>query len=199
MANFYSDLFAPRGSASQIVQTGILPRRRFKSPSGISRVSMHSTRGYFDFRDSRNPVLAASDELRLMSVKSSDRIYELNLWVTNTGYGDWSGTFTADVGLFLQGQNHDGLAITPTFFASGVDIAGGAPHRRTDLFVESNVLQDGYRGWPFWEIMTDTLVAFNDVNDPITEFDIVLTVATGPPTGIQGAILVEMIFAPSGT
>ena len=76
---------------------------------------------------------------------------------------------------------------------------GGAPHDRTDLLIEANVLQTGYRGWLLWQIMTDTLVAFqNDTNDPLTEFDLVATVDSGTPTGTQGALLVEMLFAPPG-
>ncbi len=200
MANFFSDLYAPRGSATQVVTTGVLPNRRFKAAPGISRVPMHSTRGYFDFRSSSNPVLTTGDELRLMKMRSGDRIYELNLWVSNTGYGDWAGSLVMDFGLAEQGPKHDGPVLERSFFASDIDIVGGAPHNRTDLLVEANVLQTGYRGWLLWEIMADTIIAFqDDVNDPVTNFDLVATVDSGTPTGTQGSILVEMIFQPAGT
>ncbi len=198
MADFYSDQFAPRGSATAIVHTGTLPNRRFKMPPGISRVPIYSTRGYFDFADSRNPTLAANDLLRILPMKSSDRIYELNLWVSGAGGGGWSGTFTFDLGLYQQGQNHDGEVVTPNMFATGVDVVGGAPHRRTDLLIESTAVKDANRGWQLWEIMAEILTAFQNVtSDPGEEYDLVLEVATGPPIN-QGAILVEMIFSPAG-
>ena len=201
MTNFYSDQFAPRGSATQVVHAGLLPNRRFKVLPGISRVPIHATRGYFDFQSPDNPFIQASDELRFMSVKSSDRIYELNIWVTDRDYGDWAGVLSILIGLYEQGQNHDGPVVDGGFFATTIDIVGDAPLQREDEMMRGasvNVISEAQRGWQLWEMMNLTLPAFNDVHDPHTEYDIVGGVALGPPTGTQGAILLEMIFSPAG-
>ncbi len=200
MTEFYSDQFAPRPVHVVGLETTVptvLPNRRFKSLPGTSRVPIYSTRGYLDLTSLDNPFPVAGDVYRLLEVRSSDRIYELKLWVSQSGYGDWTGTLTADCGLYVQGQNHDGPLVTPSdLFASSLNI--GTEHLGTNVLTENNIFQEGHRGWQMWDLLRNELVEFNGLtHDPKITWDIGMEVQISTVSK-TGAILLEMIFSPAG-
>lgn len=200
MADYFSDNYVPRGESDlRLVPVATaLPRSRFKVPSGILRFQTHTTRALVDFTDPANPVLAAGDTIRLMTMKSSDRIVEFHFWTESGGYGVWNGTLTINVGVAFPGALHDGplYASGGALFAANVSCT--IQQNKKDMLTEGAQVRETMRGWALWEVMSQTLAAVTDTVDPKTEIDIVLTVNTGPTTGTGGGMVFEMIYVPSG-
>jgi len=200
MADYFSDNYVPRGESDlRLVPVATaLPRFRFKVPSGILRFQTHTSRAIVDFTDPANAAIAASDTIRLMTMKSSDRIVEFHMWTESVGYGSWSGTLTLNIGVAFPGALHDGplYASGSALFAAGIDCT--VQQNKLNILTEGNQIRETMRGWALWEVMSQTLAVVTDTVDPKTEIDIVATIATGPSTGTGGAIIFEMIYVPSG-
>jgi hypothetical protein len=196
MTTYYSDHFAARSSATVPPATE-LPRVRVKMPSGINRVPLTVSRAYMDFRHPQHALvpLQLSDTMRLMTFKSSDRIYEIHGWWVGTGIGSWSGTFTINLGLWNVGTEHDGTELDSELFASAVD--GENIATRLDLLTEAPGVSNIHRGLQLWEVLDATL-GTGYGTDPQLEFDLVAEVQGAPTSGTGGILLFEALFAPAG-
>ena len=130
--------------------------------------------------DISGTTLATTEQLRMLSMKSSDRLIEAYLTNTHTGTA-----LTFDVGLYEIGANHDGADKDKNLIAT---ITDGTVATRTALFAD--ILSDLDRGKTLWELLGES-------EDPQVLYDVVLTAVT--VTGVtEGSSLLEVEFLHGG-
>ena len=125
----------------------------------------------------------AADVIRLFTMKSADRIFEL--LVTSDGAGT---ALVCDLGLHRTGGPlHDGAVLDQDIFASL--LAVNAAIARVDEFVEAGTLEQEDRGKQIWEY--DGL---GFTSDPNIQVDVTMTVTTANTTAAN-EIIVEAYFS----
>ena len=176
MTTFYSDNYSSSTTATS-VEVGY----------------KHTSRADVTLRSCRFtvPTTAADDDvIRLITVKSSDRLWDLRL----STIAAITGVGTIDIGLHKSGYNHDGAVIDVDLFASDQDIV--ATIARTSVFKESVTLVDVDRGKTFWELATIGAASYTE--DPQESWDITATFDGSTVLTAEGVILVEADIAVVG-
>lgn len=178
MARAYSNHFHSTGISVLAGTTTYDPQLKIPAGIGGARLKVKTARATVG-----TAGMTSGDELRMMRMKSSDRILRIS-WASDGG----STTYAADVGLYLAGSNGDGAVVDADLFASALALASGGA--LTEFFAESTVLTDEDRGLMLWQLAdigAATLTA-----DPKVEYDIVLTsTATGTTAVEEVLLLVE--------
>ena len=127
--------------------------------------------------------MTSGDELRMMRMRSSDRIWKIS-WASNSG----STTYAANLGVYSVAAGGTGAVVDADLFASALALASGGG--LTECFVESGVLADEDRGLQLWELCA--VGAGSETADPMVDYDIVLTsTATGTDVVEEVLIVVE--------
>lgn len=126
----------------------------------------------------------ANDVWRLMTFKSSDRIFSLLVTVTGTG-----GAGAAHLGLYKAGANHDGAVIDTDLFASALSLINAIA--RVDQFKEAATLEDEDRGKTLWELADEGAGTYT--SDPMEEWDLTAEISTTTTTAAT-EVLVEVLY-----
>lgn len=128
-----------------------------------------------------------SDTVRMISLRSSDRLLELFLATDGA-----CGAGAVDVGIFLAGESHDGASDDPDLFASAMVVSTETD--LVDAFVESTTLDGVDRGRTMWEIVT-LGGGTNYTENPGINFDIVLTPTTSLTTTATELVMKAVYLA----
>jgi hypothetical protein len=164
MANYYSDHYTANGLQADSYDTQI-------------RVSAGIGHGRLRYKRAQaTPTNAGtSDQIRMMTFKSSDRLIEL--WISTDGNASGG---TIDLGMFLSGDNHDGASLGTNNVNSFMDAAAMTTiANRTEAFGETGAsaiavaTENNARGLTMWEIANFGDASYTE--DPMTSFDIVVT------------------------
>ena len=116
-------------------------------------------------------VLPVSEELRMGTFRSSDRLFDLRLSTSSAA----PSTGLVNIGLYKAGVEHDGVGIDADLFASVVAVT--TVLSRTDVLVESTTIASYRRGLHLWE-MADLAGGVTYETDPREDWDIVISVST---------------------
>lgn len=132
-------------------------------------------------------VAGIGDEVRMLTLKSSDRLYSLLFscdGVSTAGAGD--------IGIYLAGNNHDGAlphADCHDAFATALAMATGA--NRAEKFV-TGPFDEENMGLQMWELVN--IVASETYTvDPGVSFDITITMTTAQ-TAAMGIVQLEAFY-----
>lgn len=180
MATWFSDLLGRDGDG---LDDQLLPTTMQLNRVGLNHARMRKKIAFADLDDGTDNC-AAGDIVRMMTFKSGDRITDIRV----TTDGDWTGTNTCDLGLYLSGTNHDGAALDINLFQAAVDY--DTPLARADGFDEA-VLSDDDRGKALWELYA--IGAGSDTEDPMVEYDLAVTLLGEPTNG--GQITIEVDYS----
>lgn len=178
MTVWYSDHFGADGSNDI---TREVPKN--KIPVGLIHGRKYVKRAKFVGM----PLVTTPDIIRMMSFRSGDRLFKLELFAS----GGTAGAM--DVGLYLTGNANDGAVVDVDLFASAT--TGASTIDGTDMFDESTNLISTDRGKFLWEL-ADAGAATYSV-DPFVWFDVCLTVTTSFTTGDATLILIAEFTAGS--
>jgi hypothetical protein len=138
-------------------------------------------------------TLAATEVVRLFTLKSGDRILSLQLSNSTA----WAGTvLTVDVGLHKAGGHHDGPALDIDLFAAAQDLL--ATLGQADILVTGGgSVTNPDRGLALWEMAN--LGATSYASDPMEEWDVTMTFKTVTTVTAEGILLVECAYTSAGT
>lgn len=130
------------------------------------------------------PLLTAPDVIRLMTLKSSDRIRSIK--VSCDGGSDAAAV---NLGLYLTGANHDGAAVDADLFGSAVDLSSALD--QSELFDEA-ALSGVDRGKQLWELV-NVATASTYASDPQVDYDLCMVVTTAFTTA-DSEVVVEVEY-----
>lgn len=182
MARAYSNHFHSTGVSVLAGTTTYDPQ--LKIPAGLGGAIMK-------VKTARATVgtvgMTSGDELRMIRMKSSDRIFRLS-WASDGG----STTYAANLGLYLAGSNADGALVDADLFAAALALATGSV--LADVFAANNLADEdrGKQLWQLADIGAATLTA-----DPKVEYDIVLT-STATGTTVVETVLLMVEYTDEG-
>tara|TARA_R110002096_G_C14156362_1_gene684506 strand:- start:34 stop:540 length:507 start_codon:yes stop_codon:yes gene_type:complete len=111
-------------------------------------------------------LLQTTDTARMLTLKSTDRLYEL--WLCGNGAGSAGAT---DVGIYTAGELHAGAVVDQDFFGSA--IASPSTAAGADVFAEATAANTVLRGLPMWQIAgasSDPGGYYDIALDPTTHF-----------------------------
>jgi len=173
MGNMFSDHFNTSGTVRNGV--GVLAEAmpldsQHKASVYLSHARMrrsHATIG-------QGSDAAIGDQLRMLTLKSSDRLYSL-LFSSNAG----STAADADLGIYLRGSAHDGAlpaAACVDAFSTTAE-ATDTEHLRVEVFAGGDYAFDDDMGKQLWELVNVT-ASSTYTEDPGIDFDITFTVTT---------------------
>ena len=172
MATWYSDLIS--GDGSSVITLPDLPKI---NSAGVNhgRIRYKKARIVGLFLD--------TEQLRLMTFKSGDRLIEL--LVSSDGNGTGS---ECDLGLYLEGNAHDGAVVDSNLFADALSITG-ALARVDQIEGAGGALNIDDRGKTLWE-MLNAGGATSYTEDPHLSYDLVMlmsasSVTNGPDMAIE--------------
>lgn len=172
---FFSNHFHSTGAVAALADASISLDTQWRAPAGVAHPRLRRKQA----RVVVGTGATIGQQLRMMTFKSSDRIY--NMVVSANG-----GTAgAADIGAYRAGSNHDGAVLDADLFASALTIAGGVA--RVDNFAEAGTLGALQRGLRLWEQLVvggQTWTA-----DPMLEIDIVATITTAVTVSLLTLIL----------
>ena len=184
MADYFSDHYSATVGATSVDDP------RIKAAPGIAHAKIHYKRAVVTVPTT---VLAA-DVARFMTLKTSDRILDIQLTkvVTTT-----ATTWTADMGCYNSTLNHAGPVIDVDMFASAFNILQVL--NRSDQFAEAS-LEVEDRGKMLYQLADDTLGSAVYDNDPHEAWDLALTMVTvtGVPA-IPAEIIMEVRYTSAGS
>ena len=160
--DFLSDHYA---EPLAFIETGS-PRPGYKVPQEINGAYVHYRRAYANIA-----AVGGGDVVRMMQVRSSDRIHDVLLSAS-------VGSVLYDIGIWHVGGRHNGPAVGALLFADGISFGD-----RQEAFTQ-NSLVDEERGRPLWELLGLT-------SDPQLDYDLVLQRSFG--TG-QSTTMLEMFY-----
>lgn len=178
MARHYSDHFHATGVVSTLAGTLALDPSvkidagRAGAPRMIKRARVNI-----------GTAAQIGDEIRLCSLKSGARVYEVRL-VSDGG----ATAFTADLGLYKSGTNHDGAVIDADLFGSALVVSTAITYASSDQFIESTNLTDQDRGKYLWELAD--LGAGTYSSNPVEMWDIVLTPTVAATVAVTDLLLI---------
>lgn len=181
--NFFSDHFNNNATPGVTTLTGSLAFSRDRRPPaglGHSRVRKKIAR----MTVGTGAVIGS--ELRMMQIRSSDRIGEI--FVSSDG---GATAFAADLGLYKVGSSdaHDGAVIDAELFASALALSTAIA--RVDQFKEATTLDDEDRWKTAWELAAVGAASYTE--DPQEDWDIVLTVTTALTVALN-EVVVEITY-----
>ena len=114
--------------------------------------------------------LASGDIIRLLDLKSSDRLVKLYASMD----ANWGATTDFDIGLYLKGADNAGAVVDADLFAAAVDWSGEIA--RVDQFAVGD-LDDWDRGKQMWELVNAVTSSTYSV-DPGVVFTVALTASS---------------------
>lgn len=179
MSRAYSDHFDPTGVATLTGTTDFVEGQKVASGKKHSRLRVSIARATVG-----TAGMTQGDELRMMRMRSSDRLIRLNV---NSDGG--STNYAADIGLYLTGADGDGAVVDVDLFAAADAIASG--NAMEDMLGSANganTVTDEDRGKTLWEMAA--LGAASYTTDPKIDFDIVLTATTTGITVVNEVTLI---------
>lgn len=195
MANYYSNHFAPRSSASVPPPTSVA-NVRIKMETGINRVPLVGSRATLDFSGVALASIAIGDQWRLLTLKSSDRIWEISGWWDAGGALPWTGTLVNfELGLYAPGANHDGVLVDTNNYATAANLLVDAV--RLNLMTSAGTTDEDMRGLQIWETLNEAGVT-SYPRDPQLEYDLTATVTNTTGLSAAGRVVIETIFSPAG-
>jgi len=160
MTDFYSDHYSnDQGETGHF--TTLLTTHKNVSP-GKSHSRVRRKAAFLTVPSGQD--LGDNDVLRLMDLKSSDRLIELFFSMD----ANWGATTTFNVGLYLKGDANDGAVVDEDLFGSVIDWAGEIA--RVDYFDNAGTLDDWDRGKTLWELAA--IGAASYTVDPQTTFTV---------------------------
>lgn len=142
MTDFYSNHYSAEVGETGHFTTLSTPVR-FLSP-GIKHSRVRRTAAYLTVPAAQD--LDDDDVIRLLDLKSSDRLIELFFSMD----ANWGATTTFNVGLYKKGSANNGAVIDEDLFGSAIDWSGEIA--RVDYFDEAGTLDDWDRGKALWEL-----------------------------------------------
>lgn len=194
MTTFYSEHYAAESSASVAPATE-LPAVRTRHVPGIDRTPMYVSRVHVDFSAATTDP-DDGDMIRLLTLRSSDRLHSIwGFW----GNGEWvdgGGVMTGDLGLFHEGAAHDGAEIDDNMFATLLTVETAQDF--LDHMTEAGTVPATNRMARMWEIANLGLTTPTGyTEDPQVNFDIVFTFNTVTTITTLGHISYDVWFQPS--
>lgn len=108
-----------------------------------------------------------SDTVRLMTFKSSDRLFNL-FWTSD----DAGLTGDVNIGIALSGLRHNGDVVDDNLFSTVALDVNAAAIDRVDQFV-NGALGAEHRGLQMWELLA--IGGGTDTEDPQTQYDLIIT------------------------
>jgi len=176
MTRFYSDHFHATGVVSTLA--GTLPLdNSVKIDQGRGGSDLQIKRARFNV----GTAALIGDEIRLMTLMSSNRIYEV---LVSSDGGATAGI--ADLGVYFTGANHDGTVLDVDLFATALVL--DAAITRVDQFKESTTLNDRDRGKYLWELV-NIGVPSTFPKDPAQSMDLVFTVTTSFTVAVTDVVV----------
>ena len=188
MANMYSNHFNSGGSSGTgtpgvATLAGELPydsQRRI--PAGLGHSRLRTKVAWAQF----GTAAGAGDVIRMMSMKSGDRIAAIRLFTDGLCTDG-----TADLGVYLSGQQHDGAVIDADLFGAAHAIKTAASfdtvEEREAVFL-AGALSEIDRYKTLWELCAVGAASYTV--DPMVDMDICLTIVEAVT-----AALVKVIVA----
>lgn len=175
MANWYSDRIGSDGSADSS-----LPTIATISSVGIAGGRLRMTHASITVLDS-----AAADVLRMLRMKSSDRI-----WAVYYGTdGGFSASSSCELGIYTANSTYDGAVLDVDLFGAAIDVTSAV-----DVLTEAfslGALGGEDRMKTFWE-----LAAVGDQSytvDPKINFDLCMTL-NGEDDATSSTLTVDVIY-----
>lgn len=174
MANWFSN------HTTSGVDQNSLPTSPQFVPSGIGHSRARLKIATIDTSGS-NP--ASGDVYRMMSFKSSDRLFELR--VSNDGGHDV--VTSADVGLYTYNADHDGAVLDVDLFDAALDLTAAGDW---DEILTDGALSGVDRGKQLWEQYA--VGAGSDTSDPQVTYEIGIALTAEPTVG--GVIVMSALY-----
>ena len=180
MATYFSDHFSGVNPDTGVLDNAYLDKTKLP-PAGIGHGRIRYARAEITLN------AASTDEIRMMQLRSSDRIFQVYLTCTDSGSAGLVQT-----GLYKSGVSHDGPALDaniigtfdPTTARSHLDIwgTGSAP--------DSSYM----RGRTLWELVTlpGSGVAGEYTTNPAEDWDLILRFHAG--TDVSTQIILEVLY-----
>jgi len=132
-------------------------------------------------------VAGIGDEVRMLTLKSSDRIYSL-LFSSNSA----SSAGAADIGIYETGAAHDGaLPHANCHDAFGTAVATDTGTNRVEKFAAGPFNEEDM-GLQMWELV-NVVSAATYASDPGGSFDITLTMTTAQTVAV-GTVQLEAFY-----
>ncbi len=120
---------------------------------------------------------AAADVFRMMTLRSSDRIIEMN-WLSDGGF---VAEAVADLGCYKSGDAHDGAILDADLFDTAVDISSATGY--TAVF-NDGILTEEDRGKQLWELVVVGADPDSWTEDPKINIDLTLLMVSEPTAGL---------------
>jgi hypothetical protein len=177
MATWFSDHYTVTGvnqTALPALRGDAIPDTRRKHGR------LHISRGYAEILDS-----AAADVVRMMTIRSDAHLH----WICLFSDGGFSASNSADVGIYLSGDDHDGALVDVDLFDAAVDVTAAISTWDAAEIFTDGVLTGEHRGLPMWELANagaDTLTA-----DPRVLYDITVTL-NGDDSAAASKLVMEI-------
>ncbi len=164
MTDFYSNWYSPGvGETNHFTTLNTL--QTLVSP-GLAHSRVRRSGAQLTVPNAQD--LADNDVIRLLDLKSSDRLIELFFSMD----ANWGATTTFNVGLYLKGGSpNDGAVVDEDLFGSAENWAGAIA--RVDSFKEAATLDDWDRGKTLWELAA--IGAASYTVDPHLDFTVAVT------------------------
>lgn len=163
MATYFSDNYVTFDATTPVAISALPTIAQINDSSKAGR--LRYKRVQTKFQVGLNP--AASDQVRLATFRSTDRLIEIHTAMTAT----WGAAATADLGAYYTGNANDGAVIDQDRFGSDIDLNAGGITTRAEVLNEGgtgDAYEDYLRGAPLWE-------ACAIASDPGGFIDIALT------------------------
>jgi len=176
-------IFSSHYNSSGTVEDGVgalAEELAIDSAKKVSVKKAHSRQRRSHARVGMGTVAGVGEEVRMLTLKSSDVLYSLLL---SSDGGSTAGD--ADLGIYLSGANHDGAlpaaACVDAFSTTAVDI--DTAHDRVEHFENGDYDTENI-GLQLWELVNITAASTYTV-DPKVSFDLVFTMTVEPTVAIS--------------
>lgn len=163
MADFYSDHYSAAQGETGHFTTLAAPQTLVSTGKKSSRVRS----SFAQLTVPSGQDLGDNDVIRLLDLKSSDRLIELFFSMDL----NWGATTTFNIGLYLKGDFNAGAVVDEDLFASALNWAGAIT--RDERFTEAGTLDDWDRGKTMWELAA--IGAGSDTVDPQVVYTVAAT------------------------
>jgi len=132
---------------------------------------------------------ATGDFVRLLTMRSSDRIVDIRIWTDATLAA--ATALATDIGIYLAGLNHDGAVVDVDLFGTAFNLMSASPVARVSVF-DDGALADEHRYLPLWAALS--IGAGTDTSDPEVLYDIALTMGTVTGAVVAGEVFLEVEY-----
>ncbi len=132
------------------------------------------------------------DELRLWTMRSSDRIHFFNVFCD----GGFDNASTLDFGFYATGDNHDGAVVGDVdVLSKGIDITSAIDAWDASELFNDNSLDGTDRGKKVWELI-NVGAASTYAQEPNVALDVVALFTANVTT--IGKLVIEVGYTPQG-